>query len=339
MRSRGKAFTLIELLVVIAIIAVLVGLLLPAVQKVRESAARAKCQNNLKQLGLALFQYESAHGFFPPSMTHAPGTVFNTNNQSWSVHARIMPFLEQANSYAQINLEASWDSQQNTGVPLQRIPVFHCPSEANDFMRVTATGAPYVYGLNYGFNLGTYFVYDPENGQGGDGVFFPNSKIKPGAILDGASNTLGISEVKMFTSYIRNTPDPGPATPSLPMQFAALAASGSMKLGANINDNTGHSEWPDGRVHHSGFTTAFPPNTVVPFTLVGKNYDIDFSSCQEGSSATQKTYAIVTSRSYHANLVNTLLMDGSIRSFSSSTGQVIWRALGTRNGSETGPLE
>jgi prepilin-type processing-associated H-X9-DG protein len=109
----------------------------------------------------------------------------------------------------------------------------------------------------------------------------------------------------------------------------------SHQLGPSTNDCTGHTEWPDGRVHHSGFTTVFTPNTKVPLTVGGITHDIDYNSRQEGNSATQRTYVAITSRSYHAGgLVNVLLMDGSVRSVSDNVGLPVRRALGARAGGE-----
>jgi prepilin-type N-terminal cleavage/methylation domain-containing protein/prepilin-type processing-associated H-X9-DG protein len=332
-RNARQAFTLIELLVVIAIVAVLIGLLLPAVQKVREAAARTKCMNNLKQLALAVHNFESANRVFPPSMNAPVGSTFGTNNGSWSVHGRILEYVEQGNAGVRVNLELPWDQQLATGVPQTRIPVFLCASEVNDMVRTNA-GAPYVYPQNYGFNFGTWFVYDPANGAIGDGVFHPNARFTHPSIADGATNTLMIAEVKAFTSYMRNSPDPGPAVPTSPAQVAAMAAGGQPKLGPNINDNTGHTEWPDGRVHHSGFTTVFTPNTVVPFDYQGATYDIDYNSRQEGNSATIRTFAAITSRSYHAGLVNVAFMDGSVRSIRNEIALTVWRSLGTRDGGD-----
>ncbi len=335
MSQLRRAFTLIELLVVIAIIATLIGLLVPAVQKVREEAQRTKCQNNLKQIGLAVHNFESTLGVYPPSMIAPIGGTFASNNGSWSVQGRILPSIEQVAAFLKVNLEQAWDAQGNTGVPTTRIPVYVCPSETNDVVRVDASGLPYVYPVNYGFNFGTWLVYDPATGKGGDGVFFPNAKLRQADIKDGMTNTLCASEVKAFTSYMRNTADPSATPPATPAAVAALAAGGQKKLGPNRNDNTGHTEWPDGRVHHSGITTVFTPNTVVPFTDAGINYDIDFNSRQEGSSATAKTYAAITARSYHTGgVVNALMMDGSIRPVATSIGLPTWRALGTRHGGE-----
>ena len=347
----ARAFTLVELLVVIAIIGTLVGMLLPAVQSAREAARRTSCQSNIRQLALAVHSYESARRHFPPSMTHTPGTTFTSNNGSWSVHGRILSFIEEGNTAVKVNLEQAWDDGfVATGTPdpaknwanvrVAKIPIFGCPSEKHQMFR-TKSGVNYVYPFNYGFNFGTWFIYDGATGSGGNGSFHPNSKFKAGMFSDGLSKTLCIAEVKTFTPYVRNTSDPGTAFPAAappaePSQVATLAGGSPSdpKLGPTTNDCTGHTEWPDGRVHHAGFTTVFTPNTRVLHAVSGIAYDIDYSSRQEGSSTTVKTFAAITSRSHHNGLVGVAMMDGSVSTIDDSIAADVWRAMSTRAGGE-----
>ena len=99
---------------------------------------------------------------------------------------------------------------------------------------------------------------------------------------------------------------------------------------------TGHTVWPDGRAHHSGFTTAFPPQSRVIFERDGREFDIDFTTQKEGESATRTTFAAITSRSYHVDYVNVLSMDGAVRSVNRSIDPALWQAMGTRAGREFG---
>lgn len=317
-------FTLIELLVVIAIIAILIALLVPAVQKVREAAARVTCQNNLKQIGLAIHNYESTFKTFPTAGTYPIGVT----GPSWSVHALILPYIEQVNLQNLINFNQPYPVQPL--VTQTRVPVYLCPSEVNDKAR--PDGALTHYPLNYGAGMGTWLVYNATNGSGGDGAFAVNLRIKPTQILDGLSNTVGFAEVKAFTPYLRDSVTPngvGVAPPTSPTVISGF--------GGNFKVDSGHTEWVDARVHQTGVTFVFPPNTVVPYASGGTNYDIDFTSSREGNTTTNVTYAAVTSRSYHTNLVNVLLMDGSVRSVDNAITQDTWRRLGTRMGGETLP--
>lgn len=120
---RRRGFTLIELLVVIAIIAVVIGLLLPAVQKVRDAANRMKCANHLKQIGLAVHGYHDTHNGLPPQATYTVGSTFS----GYSMHARILPFIEQGNLHAQVNFALGYAAQP--AICKTRIPLYRCPSD------------------------------------------------------------------------------------------------------------------------------------------------------------------------------------------------------------------
>lgn len=328
-----NGFTLVELLVVIAIIGILIGMLLPAVQMVREAARRTSCLNNIRQLVLSAHNYESAHRNFPPSYELGVGATA-TGNGSWSVQARLLPFCDQANAYDMIDFNTAWSVEPNlsSGVPTLRVPMYQCPSEINDTVRIK-NNAPFVYPHNYALNFGSWLVYDPAGGGRGDGLFYVNHRKRMGEVTDGTSNTLFAAEVKAFTPYIRNTQDPGTTPPTDTNAFAGF--TGEIKLGTGLHSNTGHTEWCDGRVHHSGFTTVFTPNTKVPYEYDGVTYDIDYNSEKEGNSTTKATYAAITARSYHSGgLVNVSFLDGSTRSIAQTIDLGVWRALGTAAGGE-----
>lgn len=321
-QSRRWGFTLIELLVVIAIIAVLVGLLLPAVQKVREAANRMKCSNNLKQIGIALHNYESTFGCLPPAATYKPGQTFD----SWSTFALLLPYLEQTNLQNLINFDASPDLQPNVG--MTRVAIYICPSDIKDALVVNDDGEHWP--LSYAVNEGTWFIYNPATGQGGDGAFAVNKRMRIADFTDGTSNTLAVGEVKASTPFLRESGNPNMAGAPAPSSPAELVSYGGW-----LDPDGGHTQWIDGNVAQTGFTTILPPNTVVPFTDAdGMLYDINFLSATENSAANLLTYAAITSRSYHPGAVNVLLMDGSVRSINNNISQSTWRALGTRGGSE-----
>lgn len=326
---RRMGFTLIELLVVIAIIAILIALLLPAVQQAREAARRAQCKNHLKQLALAVHNYSESHSRFPPSAAVNLGVTSTGNNGSWSVHGRILPYLEQANLYSVVDLNTAWDDQQ--AISGLKIPVFSCPSDPkSDVIRDPGGGKALLYPTCYGFNFGTWFVFNPVTRQGGDGMFYPNASLSFRDVTDGTSNTLLIAEVKAWQGYTRNG---GPGSTAVPANIAtaqAQVASGSEYK------NTGHTEWADGRVHHQGFTTALAPNSTVEYTTGGATVDCDYNSWQEGKngSAGSPSYALITSRSYHEGIVQVALVDGSCRSISENIDLNLWHALGTRGQGE-----
>ena len=326
---RKRGFTLVELLVVIAIIGILVALLLPAIQAAREAARRSQCQNNLRQLGLAVLNYESSQKHLPPSVEIGPTTTVGDTNGAWGVHGHILPYVEEGSLRNVVNINIAWDFQ----LPINnlRIPIFSCPSDGPAaLVRDPGNGKVLLYSTTYGFNMGTWFVYDPATNKGGDGAFFPNSNLRLARFSDGTSKTLMAAEVKAWTHYKRNG---GPSSTTIPAnvdQAVSVVASGAEYK------NTGHTEWPDGRVHHTGFTATMPPNTFVKLVNGSETLDGDFNSWQEGKNGASgsPTYAIVTARSYHSGTVNVALLDGSVQSVGNDIDLLVWRAKATRAGDE-----
>ena len=195
-KTRRPAFTLIELLVVIAIVAVLMGLLLPAVQKVREAASRIKCVNNLKQIGLACHNYHDAQKTLPPGYLALAPYSDGTNDTApgWGWAAFLLPFLEQDNLYRLINFSQPVPNSSAIGVVL---PLFLCPSDSvtptpfavtDAFGTPLAVMAPSCYAATCGPDASD--VADPT----GAGVFYRNSRTRLTDITDGTSNTVLIGE-------------------------------------------------------------------------------------------------------------------------------------------------
>jgi type II secretory pathway pseudopilin PulG len=343
---------LIELLVVIAIIGVLVALLLPAVQQAREAARRSQCQNNLKQIGLALMNYSEASAVYPPSAVvgYQSGSFFW---QGWSIHGRILPFLESVDKYDGINFEASSGSAENTTTIYRLGPVFLCPSDPKGLDRRVSKGFD---NTNYGFNRGNWYVWggmDPTRPPPSS-PFFPNSSVKPAAVSDGLSKTLMAAEVRPRLWYIRRctnfdswTPETQPGPDAEPASIDAYSActSGEYK-------DTLHGEWHNGGDHHSGFTTAWTPNKKTSGKLVSPTVDVGASPLPAGSlvpdvdltgrreqdagaAAYKGTYSAITSRSVHAGGVHIVRMDGSVGFINESIAGLVWRAMGTIAGAET----
>jgi prepilin-type N-terminal cleavage/methylation domain-containing protein/prepilin-type processing-associated H-X9-DG protein len=192
-RSTARAFTLIELLVVIAIIAVLIGLLLPAVQKVREAAARLVCQNNLKQIGLALHNHEHTVGSFPPGYRNL-GVPTAVPGWGWPVF--LLPYLEQAPLYealgaATVNFGNGANPVPATPLTQTSLKVLQCPSDLGPLANAyyDSHGKSNYRGVGGGGDL---YLKPITTDRGG--LFFTNSRVRMGDITDGTSNTLAVGE-------------------------------------------------------------------------------------------------------------------------------------------------
>lgn len=179
-------FTLIELLVVIAIIAVLIALLLPAVQQSREAARRMQCKNQLKQIGLAVHNYESSVKRFPIGVLGTTGTS-SSQNQLTTWQTLILPYVDQQSLYNQYNFAVAFDNAANAPNVIKVIPTFECPSQTKEGIMDSKFGTSH-YAGNAGTNL-------PNSSLPSDGVLFPLSSIKMRDFADGTSNTVLAGEI------------------------------------------------------------------------------------------------------------------------------------------------
>jgi prepilin-type processing-associated H-X9-DG protein len=308
-----------ELLVVIAIIAILIGLLLPAVQKVREAAARVRCANNLHQIAIAALNYEQHYGNLP---LHAawlsPGSPPTQGGDSYSVLARLLPYVDQS-GLAELTETAS--QQAYIYLNSQRVALFACPDEIN---APWPFGPTPTYGLNYAPGLGDWLVWDYPNGQGGNGAFpimaLPRKAgVRLSEVTDGTSQTVGFAEVKAFWPKVNGSVSLSAGRPDSPTDLYQDLLAGS---------SLAHVGWASVDTTSDGMTFTFPPNTSVSVVANGVTMDPDFESV--GSII----YSALTARSYHGAGTNAAFVDGSVRFINNDIRQAVWRALGTRNGGE-----
>ena len=367
MRGARRGFTLIELLVVIAIIGVLIGLLLPAVQAAREAARRAQCVNNLKQIGLAFHNYESANQTFPPttilvpSASGGPGTwAFQS---SWSAFARSSPFWEQGALYNAINFSLTYSDPPNTTVSITPLNLLACPSDPGSRIDDASLGGTGYGTTSYGTCDGDWYVWSVNwgatnaVGPRNPSMFGPNYARTIAMVTDGLSNSLMASEGYVGHAQMRSClptpsvpsdPSVGAFTPSnVPPPGAASAAAlanligscgtaaSSLKSGGPI----GHTRWCNGGVYYSGFTTAMPPNSSVTARVrstaastSGRVLRMDWDSTDENDGG--PTYMSLAASSFHSGGANALMGDGSVRFVKDSVSPVTWRNLGSIAGGE-----
>jgi prepilin-type N-terminal cleavage/methylation domain-containing protein/prepilin-type processing-associated H-X9-DG protein len=354
--SRG-GFTLIELLVVIAIIAVLIALLLPAVQAAREAARRAQCTNNLKQMGLALANFESANGGYVPGYGPAfnPLTAGGTCGSRPNVLAQLLPFLEGSATYNAFNFQ--WCLSGNIGTAnetatIQIVAAYVCPSDpqstkltnlgyANYVASTGATAAQQVGSQAYQESntnrLGIFnvqidtgqpqYLDPPTNKQSNYPNYLRGIPVTVAAVTDGTSNTAAFSETKR--SHAATTTTINGLTGGIPMDDPLQAyyiSGGDNYVVPQCTSSSGGV----GRIVYRGqqYYRNLPFTGYYSHTLTPNNLWWD---CGVGGQFVQAHNA---ARSYHPGGVNTGFADGSVRFIKDSVNINPWRALGTRAGGE-----
>ena len=329
-RATKSGFSLIELLVVVTILALLMALLLPAVQSAREAARRIQCTNNLKQLGLALQQYETNYGVYPASM-YLKGTGTNPDwIGGWSVNGRILAFLEQNSFWNAINFTTNQKDPVNLTVTGLSIAVFVCPSEVSPQSYDASFGISAV--STVGWCMGDWYVWGSFGGPPNHTAFGPNLSRSSADFRDGLSSTVMASEIRSHQNEQTNCgalSRLNTLTSVLPPEESPAIVLPQLGDDSPCTPSAaGHVSWADGSVDQSGMTTAWTPNTKVLLAQV----DLDLVGTPETSGG--PTFAAVTSRSYHPGGVNALFGDGSVHFIKETISGNTWRALGSVSGLE-----
>lgn len=317
-----RAFTLVELLAVIAIIGVLVALLLPAVQSARESARRASCSNNLKQLGLGLLNHVDARSVFPmgaqtwldSSQPTANGVQYGGRRWSWFVY--LLPYVEELSLYdAQWGHYASQTWANGSGLSYSSLPNksltvrgFMCPSDPTN-PKVQSQDGP-ASSNNQGFH-GNYLLSAGSEAFGTtgsesaqrNGIAFPLSAVAIKDVTDGLSKTLAGSEILLV-------PEP------------VGGGASAIDLRGRYHNNM-----------HGGcsLSTLRQPNTTVSDRLPYCSTALPQAPCVRGSGINH----VISARSYHLGGVGAVMADGAVRFVSNEITPQVWQAAGSRNGGET----
>jgi prepilin-type N-terminal cleavage/methylation domain-containing protein/prepilin-type processing-associated H-X9-DG protein len=308
--ARRDAFTLIELLVVIAIIAILIGLLLPAVQKVREAAARMSCQNNLKQLGLALHNYADANKYLPGNLRpSATGTI----RARWVTY--LLPYYEGDNLFRRYNQNLNWSEPANLPYTSQRLKLVECPSAPNPGRLDGAPETNWAPVVAAGDYAGIYGV-DPRLVSAGlavaagDGALSKTAPVRLTDFPDGLSNTLHVTESAGKPSLYRR----GAAVGSPP--GVRVNGGGWCRPASDIPALFGTSA--DGTTY-PGPVAINATNGIQQTAYPDPTFGVD---------GTGQVYG------FHTGGVNVLFGDGSVRFVRQSINFGTFAALVTRNGGE-----
>ena len=339
-RSRS-AFTLIELLVVIAIIAILIGLLLPAVQKVREAAARAKCQNNQKQLALGLHNYHDTHQAFPPVQGFTTG---------WGLWPRVLPFIEQDNLFRQINFNDRVSCATVAIIRQARVPTLHCPSDP-DADRLHMDRALPVSGCASGGSApdgtGSFFqgYMTSYVGSYGDGFNnIPDPAVDPYG-GDGAMARYGCGGCASNTTGTATTPCPQPGLgygggPRHRGMFDYRGEAPPVTI-PGVSDGTsntilvGHTLWKVSSTSQIWMTSTGSVNgTSIPINWAVKRCAGTAGMAADRCGGTAATWMSRGFSSHHTGGTTVALCDGSVRFIPESIDPRTLNALGSRSGGE-----